>query len=111
MDGASIDSVASSVGQDIATTYGSIAIPNPDAIQEFKVQTSMYDASYGRNAGGNVNVVTKSGGNDLHGSLFEFLRNDDFNANDYFRNAAGLGRAELKQKSVWWCTRWKDYQR
>src|SRR5262249_8408717 len=55
---------------------GGIAVPNPDAIQEFKVQTGMYDASFGRNAGANVNVVTKSGSNDFHGNVFEFLRND-----------------------------------
>jgi hypothetical protein len=62
---------------------GGIAIPSPDAIQEFKVQTGLYDASFGRNAGSNVNVVTKSGGNKFHGSAFEFFRNDVLNANDF----------------------------
>jgi hypothetical protein len=76
---------------------GGIAIPNPDAIAEFKIQTSQYDAGYGRNAGANVNVVTKGGGNDFHGTAFEFLRNDIFNANDFFRNAGGQPRPELKQ--------------
>jgi len=76
---------------------GGIAIPNPDAIAEFKIQTSQYDAGYGRNAGANVNVVTKSGGNDFHGTAFEFLRNDVLNANDFFRNANGQPRPELKQ--------------
>jgi hypothetical protein len=76
---------------------GGVPIPNPDAIQEFKVQTGQYDASYGRNAGANVNLVTKSGTNELHGTIFEFLRNDIFNANDYFLNAAGKPRASLKQ--------------
>ena len=65
-------------------SIGGISIPNPDAIQEFKVQTSLYDASYGRGAGANVNVVTKSGSDQIHGALFEFLRNDIFNANDFF---------------------------
>jgi hypothetical protein len=76
---------------------GGVPIPNPDAIQEFKVQTGQYDASYGRNAGANVNVVTKSGTNEFHGSAFEFLRNDVLNANDFFLNRAGAPRASLKQ--------------
>lgn len=77
--------------------FGSIPIPNPDALQEFKVQTSMYDAGYGRNAGGNVNVVTKSGSNEFHGTAFEYLRNEAFNANDFFSNRGGLKRQVLKQ--------------
>lgn len=76
---------------------GGIAIPNPDAIQEFKVQTGLYDAAYGRNAGANVNVITKSGSNKFHGSAFEFFRNDALNANDFFRNKAGQPRGILKQ--------------
>jgi len=76
---------------------GGIAVPNPDAIQEFKVQTGMFDASFGRNAGANVNVITKSGTNEFHGNVFEFLRNDVFNANEFFRNKAGQPRGVLKQ--------------
>jgi hypothetical protein len=76
---------------------GGVPIPNPDAIQEFKVQTGQYDAAYGRNAGANVNLITKSGTNELHGTVFEFVRNDIFNANDYFLNRAGKPRASLKQ--------------
>ncbi len=71
--------------------------PNPDMIAEFKILTSNYTAEYGRNAGGIVSVVTKSGTNQLHGSLFEYLRNEDMNANDYFSNAAGLPRPILKR--------------
>lgn len=74
-----------------------IPIPNPDAIKEFKVQTTQYDAAYGRNAGANVNVVTKSGTNDFHGSVFEFFRNDKLNANDFFSNATGQPRGVLRQ--------------
>lgn len=76
---------------------GGIPIPNPDAIQEFKVQTGLYDATYGRNAGANVNVVTRSGGNDFHGSVFEFFRNDALNANEFFRNRASQKKGVLKQ--------------
>jgi hypothetical protein len=65
-------------------SYAGIPIPNPDSIQEFKVQTSQYDAAYGQNPGANVNVVTKSGTNQYHGSIWEFNRNNFFNANDFF---------------------------
>lgn len=74
-----------------------ISVPSPDAIQEFIVQTSLYDASQGRNAGGNVALVTKSGTNALHGSGFEFLRNEALNANDFFLNRAGRARPVLKR--------------
>src|SRR5713226_2126011 len=76
---------------------GGIPIPNPDAIQEFKIQTSLYDAGYGRGAGANVEVVTKSGTNQLHGSVFEFLRNDKLDANDFFLNQQNQPRAIMKQ--------------
>jgi Carboxypeptidase regulatory-like domain/TonB-dependent Receptor Plug Domain len=58
--------------------------PFPDALQEFSVQTSNYSAEFGQNAGGVVNVVTKSGTNDLHGGAFDFVRNAVFNARNYF---------------------------
>ena len=71
--------------------------PNPDAVDEFRILTNNYTAEYGRNGGGTVTVVTKSGTNDLHGSLFEYLRNDDFNANDYFDKEFGQPRPVLKR--------------
>ncbi len=67
--------------------YAAFAVPNPDTISEFKIQTSNYDAGYGRNPGANVNVVTKSGTNTFHGTAFEFFRNAQLNANDFFYNA------------------------
>ncbi len=76
---------------------GGVAIPNPDTIQEFKVQTGQYDAAYGRNAGANVDVVTKGGSNDFHGAAWEFFRNDDLNANTFFRNTTSQSRPVLKQ--------------
>jgi hypothetical protein len=58
--------------------------PFPDALQEFSVQTTNYNAEYGENAGGVVNVITKSGTNSFHGDVFEFVRNPTFNAQNYF---------------------------
>lgn len=58
--------------------------PSPDAIAEFRVLTNTFDAEYGRNSGAVVNVVTKSGTNDLHGSAYEFFRNDSLNARGFF---------------------------
>jgi hypothetical protein len=74
-----------------------IAIPAPDTIAEFKVQTGMYDAGYGRGAGANVDLVSKSGSNAFHGSAWEFFRNDALNANDFFVKRAGGPRPVLKQ--------------
>jgi hypothetical protein len=74
-----------------------VAIPNPDTIQEFKVQTGQYDASYGRNAGANVDVITKGGTNAYHGAAWEYFRNNDMNANTFFGNSHDQPRAILKQ--------------
>ncbi len=71
--------------------------PNPDAVAEFRILTSDYTAEYGRNGGGVISVVTKSGANQIHGSLFEFIRNRDFDANDYFNIQQGLPRLDLKR--------------
>src|SRR5262245_39221861 len=71
------------------TTSGGVPIPNPDTITEFKVQTGQYDAAFGRNAGANVNLVTKSGSNVLKGSAFEFFRNRALDANSYFAELNG----------------------
>lgn len=71
--------------------------PNIDAIAEFRVLTSNYSAVYGRNGSGNIEVVTKSGTKSFHGDVFEFLRNDMFNANDFFDNAAGNPKPAYKK--------------
>ena len=90
---------------------GGVAVPNPDTIEQFKVQTGQYDSSFGRNAGANVNVVTRSGTNDFHGTVFEFFRNDVLNANDFFRNSARQPRGVLKQNQFGFTfggPAWKD---
>jgi hypothetical protein len=84
MDGANNNDTYTNVNQ---------PFPFPDALQEFSVQTSNYSAKYGGNSGGVVNIITKSGTNELHGDAFEFLRNAVFNA----RNAFAATRDQLKR--------------
>src|SRR5207247_896109 len=71
--------------------------PNVDAISEFKVLTSVFSAEYGHTAGGVISIQTKGGTNALHGSAFEFHRNDALNAANYFRNPVNPQKAPLKQ--------------
>src|SRR6267142_132261 len=66
-----------------------VPLPNRYGIEEFKAQTSLYDASQGRNGGGNIQANLKSGTNGYHGSAWEFFRNDVLNANDWFLNNGG----------------------
>jgi hypothetical protein len=76
---------------------GVVYTPNPDAVQEFRILTSNYTAEYGRNAGGIISLVSKSGTNGIRGSIFEFNRNDAFSANTYFNNKNDLPRNPLKR--------------
>lgn len=76
---------------------GVVFSPNPDAVQEFKILENNYTSEYGRNGGGVVSVVTKSGTNQLHMTAYDYIRNDAFNANTYFNNKNGLPRDVLKR--------------
>jgi hypothetical protein len=73
---------------------GAAIIPNLDSISEFRIITNNFNAEYGNFSGGQINVVTKSGTNGFHGDLFDFLRNTDFDAANYF---AGGARGDFKQ--------------
>src|ERR1700684_4229085 len=90
-----IDGISATDYNVAQATY--VPLPNPDVIQEFKVQTSLYDASQGRDGGGNVNAILKSGTREFHGDAYEFFRNDVLNANDFFLNRQGLARPVVKQ--------------
>jgi carboxypeptidase family protein len=74
-----------------------VIFPSVDALEEFKMQTSTYSAEFGRSMGGVVNLQLKSGTNAFHGSGYEFLRNDRFDANNFFNNRAGRPRGDLSQ--------------
>jgi hypothetical protein len=71
--------------------------PSVDAVDEFKVKTSSFSAEYGRSAGAIISATTKSGTNDYHGSAWEFLRNEQLDASNFFSNAAGVPRQAFKQ--------------
>src|ERR1700730_10566885 len=92
---------ANSYGSNITevTPFGGagIAIPAPDTIQEFKVQTSLYDAQYGRGGGTNVNVETRSGTANLHGNVYYFGRNEALDANNFFANTTGVPRGGFRR--------------
>jgi len=72
-------------------------VPTQDSIQEFKVETNNLGPEWGKFAGGVINMTTKSGSNEFHGSAYEFLRNKVLNANDFFLNASGINRAPFTQ--------------
>jgi hypothetical protein len=92
MNGLPVNDMQSSAGY-----TAEIPVPNPDTIQEFRVQTAMYDATSGRDAGAAVDVITRSGTNSLHGTVFEFFRNEDLDANDWFAKRQGQARPVLRQ--------------
>jgi hypothetical protein len=70
--------------------------PGVEEVQEYRIQTSNFSAAYGNSAGGVINISTKSGTNEFHGSAFDYLRNDIFSANNFFSNQAGVPRAKLR---------------
>lgn len=79
---------------DVAGDWGGIIfVPSVDEVQEFKIQTNSFSPQYGWGMGTVVNAVSKSGTRDFHGSLFEFLRNDKLDANNYFNNLTGLPKS------------------
>ncbi len=92
---------------DVGSNITLLSTPTVDSIKEFKVLTSNYTAEVGRSGGGTVTLVTKGGGNDFHGSIYDFARNDRFNANTFFNNRAGRNadgtprRRTPAGRSVW----------
>jgi len=88
---------AMSQGFDDAQDKTGVPVPSPDAIEQFKVQTGLYDAEFGKQGGGTVNMVTKSGGAQFHGTAFEFFRNTVLDANSFFQNASRAPKPIFRQ--------------
>lgn len=74
---------------DVGSGITLLAVPTVDSIQEFRVITSIPGAEFGKSGGGVVNLITRGGGQEFHGGVYEFLRNDRLNANSFFNNASG----------------------
>jgi len=84
-----LDGVTTQMPSNNNQIFKSSALPSVEGVQEFRIQTNAFSAEYGRTGGGVVTMVTKSGTNELHGSLFHFLRNNKMDSNDFFANRAG----------------------
>src|SRR6266850_2689730 len=81
----------------LAATGGTNNLASVDAVQEFKVLTSSFSPEFGRTPGAQVQILTRSGTNDLHGTVFEYFRNDKLDATDWFTNSIGKKKAPLRQ--------------
>ncbi|MBO0860289.1 MAG: TonB-dependent receptor [Chloracidobacterium sp.] len=92
-----VDYRVNGVNNNLEAFGGFSVAPIPDAIQEFKLQTGDNSAEFGHSVGAVINAVVKSGTNQFHGDLFEFLRNEALNANDFFSNLNGVKRQEYRQ--------------
>ena len=86
-----------SYDENMNTRSAQVVIPPVDALSEFKMQTHTYDVSFGRNAGSVINATIKSGSNEFHGDVWEFLRNKELDANDWFLDQAGKPKAQYQQ--------------
>ncbi len=97
LDGVDANNIHQNMAKENTVGSNGAPVPSTEVIQEFKVQTSQYDAQSGRNAGSSVNVMTRSGTNQIRGVLFYYLRNDLLNANNFFFNKTGTPRPVLRQ--------------
>ena len=95
--GTTLDGISANTSRALQKSWVASNAPSVEAITEFTVDTNGFKAEYGHAGGGVMTFVTKSGTNALHGSAYEFLRNNDFDANDWFSNRAGKARQIYKQ--------------
>src|SRR6266702_8726541 len=94
--GGAVSGIPSSPG--LANPNQGIAVfPSVESVQELKVQTNAYSAEFGRSGSGIINLIYKSGTNHFHGSLFEFLRNSNLDANSYYSNLNGVPLPNFKR--------------
>ena len=84
---------------DVGSNRTLLVFPSIDSIQEFRVERNSFSAEYGQAQGAVINLITKGGSNQFHGTGFEFLRNDTLNATDFFLNRSGKAKAPLSYKN------------
>ena len=97
MAGPAISAAADGVMPALSAAGGTNSLVSVDAMQEFQVQTSTFAPEFGRSPGGQISIVTRSGTNAFHGTLFNYFRNDKMDANDWFAKRDGLPRAPVRQ--------------
>lgn len=95
--GSSLDGVSTDTSRALQKSWVSSNAPSVEAIEQFSSDTNGYKAEFGHAAGGNMTYVSKSGTNEFHGSVYEFLRNNDFDANNWFSNRSGIANSIYKQ--------------
>jgi hypothetical protein len=95
--GTSLDGVSTNTSRALSKSWVASNSPSVEAIDQFTVDTNGYKAEYGHAGGGNLTYVSKSGTNQFHGALYEFVRNNDFDANNWFSNRSGIANSIYKQ--------------
>jgi len=95
--GTSLDGVSTNTSRALSKSWVASNSPSIEAIEQFTVESNGYKAEYGHAGGGNLTYVSKSGTNEFHGTVYEFLRNNDFDANNFFSNTSGIPVSIYKQ--------------
>ncbi|MGA7240834.1 MAG: carboxypeptidase-like regulatory domain-containing protein, partial [Bryobacteraceae bacterium] len=95
--GTSLDGVSTNTSRALSKSWVASNSPSVEAIEQFTVDTNGYKAEYGHAGGGNLTYASKSGTNQLHGTVYEFIRNNDFDANNWFSNRSGIANSIYKQ--------------
>ena len=95
--GTSLDGVSTNTSRALSKSWVASNSPSVEAIEQFTVDTNGYKAEYGHAGGGNLTYASKSGTNQLHGTAYEFIRNNDFDANNWFSNRSGIANSIYKQ--------------
>ena len=95
--GTSLDGVSTNTSRALSKSWVASNAPSVEAIEQFTVDTNGYKAEYGHAGGGNLTYASKSGTDQFHGSAYEFIRNNDFDANNFFSNRSGIANSIYKQ--------------
>src|SRR5262249_3428375 len=98
--GTTLDGVSANTTRALTVSWVAVTAPSAEAITEFTVDTNGFKAEYGHAAGGTMSFTSKSGTNEFHGTVYEFLRNEALDANRFFSNALNQKKAVYKQSDL-----------